>query len=152
MAARILAQRGPSDEERAVLRDCLHRGDELFAKGFIVEEDMETFHDLNMTFHHTIVNASGNKAIAEAILRNDHLPFGSVNSIAIDKTAMEAEYRRFNFANMQHHIIFDAIESGEGTRAEAAMREHANVATRYAEMFGDVKTPSKNLRLIRNAG
>ena len=111
------------------------------------EEDLELYHDLNMRFHQVIVAGSGNPAIADALARNDHLPFASVTALAVDRQDMAREYRRFNYAHMQHHSIFDALVNGQGARAEALMREHANATLRYAEIFGSA-VADERMRLI----
>jgi GntR family transcriptional regulator of vanillate catabolism len=115
----------------------------------VLEEDLESYHDLNMRFHQLIIAASGNPAIAEALARNDHLPFASVSSLAVDLHDMVREYRRFNFAHMQHHAVFDALVNGQGARAEAIMREHANATLRYAEIFGPTQVASEGLKVIQ---
>ena len=81
------------------------------------------------------VALSGNPAIAVALARNDHLPFASVSALAVDRDNLEQEFRRFNFAHMQHHAVVDALVNGQGARAEAIMREHANATLRYADYF-----------------
>ncbi|NBF04024.1 FCD domain-containing protein [Pseudomonas sp. Fl5BN2] len=136
LAARQTAERGLSSEARAILERCLVQGDGLFDKGYVSEEDLEVYHDLNMRFHQVIVAGSGNPAIADALARNDHLPFASVTALAVDRQDLAREYRRFNYAHMQHHSVFDALVNGQGARAEALMREHANATLRYAETFG----------------
>ncbi|RMP10029.1 hypothetical protein ALQ30_200206 [Pseudomonas syringae pv. persicae] len=91
---------------------------------------------MNMRLHQVIVAGSGNRAIADALARNDHLPFASVTALAVDRHNLIREYRRFNFAHMQHHAVVDALINGQGARAEALMREHANATLRYADIFG----------------
>ncbi|MBB5319626.1 GntR family transcriptional regulator [Marinobacter oulmenensis] len=135
LAAMQAAERGLTAEQRRGLLDCLASGDALFAKGYVTEEDLEAYHDLNRRFHAIIVEASGNPAIGSAMQRNEHLPFASVSSLAIDRNNLEGEYRRFNFAHMQHHAVFDALDRGQGARAESIMREHANATLRYATIF-----------------
>lgn len=135
LAARQAAERGISEQTREVLQLCLDEGDRLFDKGHVLFEELESYHSLNMRFHQAIIEASGNRAIAEALARNDHLPFASVSSLAVDRNDLAREFRRFNFAHMQHHAVFDALVSGQGARAEAIMREHANATLRYAEYF-----------------
>ena len=135
LAARQAAERGLSEEQLKVLMACLAEGDGLFNKGYVVADDMAVYHDMNMRFHRTVIEASNNPAIAEALSRNDHLPFASVSALALDRNNMEGEYKRFNFAHMQHHAIVDALVSRQGARAEAIMREHANATLRYANLF-----------------
>ncbi|KPW83152.1 Transcriptional regulator GntR [Pseudomonas congelans] len=136
LAARQMAERGLTQEARDELEACLVQGDALFEKGHVTEDDLEVYHDMNMRLHRVIVEGSGNRAIADALSRNDHLPFASVNALAVDRDNLIREYRRFNFAHMQHHAVVDALVNGQGARAEAIMREHANATLRYAEIFG----------------
>ncbi|PBQ00391.1 GntR family transcriptional regulator [Pseudomonas congelans] len=136
LAARQMAERGLTQEARDELEACLVQGDALFEKGHVTEDDLEVYHDMNMRLHRVIVEGSGNRAIADALSRNDHLPFASGNALAVDRDNLIREYRRFNFAHMQHHAVVDALVNGQGARAEAIMREHANATLRYAEIFG----------------
>ncbi|MDU8602797.1 GntR family transcriptional regulator [Pseudomonas syringae] len=136
LAARQMAERGLTQESRDELEACLVQGDALFEKGHVTEDDLEVYHYMNMRLHRVIVEGSGNRAIADALSRNDHLPFASVTALAVDRDNLIREYRRFNFAHMQHHAVVDALVNGQGARAEAIMREHANATLRYAEIFG----------------
>ncbi|MGY4495720.1 GntR family transcriptional regulator [Pseudomonas sp. TE3610] len=146
LAARQAAEQGLSAEQLEGLRVCLVEGDELFDKGHVSEDDLQLYHDLNMRFHQIIVQASGNPAIAEALARNDHLPFASVTALAVDCQDLKSEYRRFNYAHMQHHSIVDALASRQGARAEALMREHANATLRYAQVF---EAASERMKVLR---
>lgn len=147
LAARQAAERGLSSEALASLELCLVQGDQLFEKGHVTVEDLEVYHDLNMRFHQVIVEGSHNPAIADALARNDHLPFASVTALAVDCNDMVREYRRFNYAHMQHHSVFDALVNRQGARAEAIMREHANATLRYAEIFGS-EAASERMKVI----
>ena len=134
LAARQAAERGVTTDTRAILLQCLEQGDRLFEKGYVTEEDLAEYHDINKRFHHVIVEASGNLAVAMALARNSHVPFASVSALAVDRENLQQEYRRFNFAHMQHHDVIAAILLGQGSRAESIMREHANVTLRYVRL------------------
>ena len=142
------AQKGLSEAQREGLFACLSEGDALFVKGYVTEADLEAYHDINKRFHTLIIEASANPAITTALSRDEHLPFASVSALAIDRNHLEHEYRRFNFAHMQHHAAFDAIEHAQGARAEAIMREHANATLGYAELFGAASAEKRKLRVI----
>jgi GntR family transcriptional regulator, vanillate catabolism transcriptional regulator len=116
----------------------------------VTEEDLQVYHDLNMRFHQVIVEGSHNPAIADALARNDHLPFASVTALAVDRQNMAGEYRRFNYAHMQHHSVFDALVNRQGARAEAIMREHANATLRYAEVFGSTLADERMKVILRS--
>jgi GntR family transcriptional regulator of vanillate catabolism len=148
LAACQVAQRGLSRKHGDELIECLRQGDTLFDKGYITEEDLEVYHELNKRFHGLIVEASANPAIAVALARGEHLPFASINALAIDQNHLDQEYRRFNYAHMQHHAVFDAIEQGQGSRAEAIMREHANATLRYVTLFSDYPVERRKIRVI----
>jgi GntR family transcriptional regulator of vanillate catabolism len=148
LAASQAAQKGLTEAQRQGLIESLADGDALFAKGYVTEEDLELYHDLNRRFHGLILEASANPAIAAALTRDEHLPFASINALAIDRNHLEQEYRRFNFAHMQHHAAFNAIDNGQAGRAEAIMREHANATLHYAELFGAYPEAKRKIRVI----
>ncbi len=112
------------------------QGDELFDKGHVTEDDLEVYHDMNMRLHRIIVEGSGNRAIADALARNDHLPFASVTALAVDRNNLIREYRRFNFAHMQHHAVVDALINGEGARCRS---DHARACQCDAALRRDFR-------------
>lgn len=134
LAAGLLAERGARPEVLRTLKACLMEGDALLEKGSFTEADAPLYLELNVKFHATIIQASGNEAIAEALARNDHLPFASVKALAIDRNHLDVEYLRLNYAHTQHHVIVEAIEAGQSARAEALMREHANAVLRNTDL------------------
>ncbi len=138
LAALRAAQRGLDPAQDVAFKACLAAGDALFAKGHLVEADLAAYEELNIRFHEALLSAGGNKAIREALARNDHLPFASVKALAADKQKLEREYRRLNYAHMQHHAIYDALKGGQGARAEALMREHANATLAYTDLLADL--------------
>ncbi|WP_428240466.1 GntR family transcriptional regulator [Gynuella sp.] len=147
LAALQATEKGLKDHHRQILLSCLREGDQLFAKGYVTEEDLEQYHDMNKRFHAVIIEAAANPAINAALSRDEHLPFASVSALAIDRNHLEREYRRFNFAHMQHHAVFDAIDHRQGARAEAIMREHANATLGYAKLF-DVHAEDNSVRVF----
>lgn len=148
LAARLVAENGLGVAAREALAKCLREGDAIFVNGRFDDGDVTAYHDLNMRFHRIILEASNNKAIEAALARNDGLPFASANSMAVDRDHPVQEFQRLHFAHMQHHIIFEALVAGQGARAEAVMREHANAALKYVELFTDISSVPDNLRLI----
>ena len=124
------------------------QGDALFAKGYVTEDDLEEYHDLNKRFHAVVIEASGNPAIDMALSRIEHTPFASVSSLTVDQHNLVGEYHRFNFAHMQHHAAFDALDNGQGARAEGIMREHANATLHYAKLFSTELSSVESIRVI----
>ena len=58
------------------------------------------------------------------------------DAITVRKDALPSEYRKLLLAQMQHRLVFQALNAGESARAEALMREHAYIGVRYAELLG----------------
>lgn len=136
LAARLLAERGLTVSQRAELQSVLDEGRALLATGKLTEKAIGTWSAINERFHRIIVEGTDSRVISDAIARNNHLPFASADSIVIDKSALEAEYRKLQMAQMQHMLVFDALVAGEGARVEMLMREHAWIGFRYGSLFG----------------
>lgn len=136
LAARRLAERGLSAQDQEALQQCLDDSETLFEKESLVEEDISRWADINSRFHAVIVNGSGSRTIADAIARNNHLPFASSDSIIIDAAHLQKEFRKLHLAHQQHQMVYQALVMGEGTRAEMLMREHAYIGLRYGRLFG----------------
>lgn len=136
LAARHLAERGLTADERAALAQCIAEGDAVLAKGRLETDDVGRWSRLNERFHRIIVESGASRVIADAIARNDHLPFASADSIVIDPQALDGEFRKLQFAQLQHQLVLDALEQRESARVEMLMREHAWVGFRYGRLFG----------------
>jgi GntR family transcriptional regulator, vanillate catabolism transcriptional regulator len=136
LAARHLAERGLPADVRAVLADAVAEGAAVLSKGYMKDDDVGRWAGLNQRFHDAIVDAHVSRVIADAIARNNHLPFASADSIAIDRAALPAEYQKLCIAQLQHQLVLDALERRESARVEMLMREHAWVGFRYGQMFG----------------
>lgn len=135
LAARHLAERGMSDDVRAALAGCIDEGAAILAKGHLVDEDIGRWSRLNKRFHDVLVDSQESRVIADAIARNNHLPFASADSLALDRAALPAEYQKLRIAQLQHQLVFDALERRESARVEMLMREHAWVGFRYGQLF-----------------
>jgi GntR family transcriptional regulator, vanillate catabolism transcriptional regulator len=136
LAARRLAERGLSEAQRSALESALSDGEAVLADGVLTEERIGVWGEVNERFHRAIVEGTDSRVIADAIARNNHLPFASAGSIAIDKTALDREYLKLRMAQMQHVLVFDALVAREGARVEMLMREHAWIGFRYGRLFG----------------
>ncbi len=125
LAARTLAEQGPSRRIVQSLHDCLREGDEIFSKRHLVESDEDRYGDMNRQFHSLIVQGAGSKVVADAIERNNRIPFAAAHAIAFDKVDLQYMYDFLWYAHRQHHAIVQALETGEGDRVAALMFEHA---------------------------
>lgn len=132
LAARQLAERGLSDDLRAELQACLADGERVLGRAQLGPEVIESWSLLNRRFHRAIAEGGDSRVVADAIERNNAMPFASPDSIAIDDSAPAREHERLRIAQLQHRLIVEALEQGESARAELLMREHANIGLRYA--------------------
>ncbi|QSR20341.1 GntR family transcriptional regulator [Novosphingobium sp. KA1] len=134
LAARRLAARGLSAAEAVRFSECLARGETIFAKGTLAQDEVDAFHDYNRAFHALLVAASGNPSIAEAIARNDHLPFASSSALALESDPA-SEFAHLLAAHRDHCDVLDAITHRDEERAERAMRAHARAALGSERLF-----------------
>ncbi|WP_018913057.1 GntR family transcriptional regulator [Thiomonas sp. FB-6] len=136
LAARRLGEQGLPQATRQLLRDCVEQGARLLAAGELSPAAIAGWSEINARFHHAIIDASESRAIADAIARNDHLPFASSDSIIIDTSRLAQEYEKLRVAQLQHSLVLDALLAGEAARAEMLMREHAYIGLRYGRLLG----------------
>ena len=136
LAARRLAERGLGEPLRRTLHECLAAGDRVVSAAQLCEQGIAEWSRLNARFHGAIVGLDGaSSVIADAIARNNHLPFASADSITVQKSQLDAELKKLQMAQMQHRLVVEALEQRESARVEALMREHAYIGLRYARLF-----------------
>lgn len=132
LAARRLAEQGLAPALRDALHDCLAEGERVLGRARLAAEDIGDWAAMNRRFHRAIAEGGDSHVVADAIARNNALPFASSDSIAIDETAPAREHERLRVAQLQHRLIVEALEQRESARVELLMREHANIGLRYA--------------------
>lgn len=136
LAARLLAEQGMSASVGEELKHWIQAGRDLLEKGYLLETDINHWSEINSHFHGTIIHAIGSGVVADAIARNNHLPFAAADSIIIDGDNLTREFKKLQLAQFHHELIFQAVSRGEGARAEMLMREHALIGLRYPELLG----------------
>ncbi len=127
MAARRVAEKGVSKAFLRELKACLEDGDAILAKKRIEDADEALYADMNDRFHALILKEAESSVLIEALERNGRAPFASPRALAFDKSNLEVMYDALHYGHRQHHGIVEALEHGQSGRAEALMREHANV-------------------------
>jgi GntR family transcriptional regulator of vanillate catabolism len=124
MAARLVAERKPSQEVMQKLRTCLAGGDRIFAKRRLAKGDEFKFGRVNAEFHGLIVEAVSNGVMSAMIQKLHRVPFVSPSVIAFEDKGDRETFNLLNYAHRQHHDIVQAIAAGKGARAEAIFKEH----------------------------
>jgi GntR family transcriptional regulator, vanillate catabolism transcriptional regulator len=124
LAARRIAERGASPELIRSLKECLSQGDAILAKRRFESADEQRYGEMNGRFHALIVEGAASRIVADALARNDHVPFASAKAVAFSRDSAEL-LPILSYAHRQHYAIVQALENREAARVEALMREHA---------------------------
>jgi GntR family transcriptional regulator, vanillate catabolism transcriptional regulator len=129
LAARLVAERGPSDELIEQLRACLAEGDALIADGVPASHE-NRYPEMNRRFHELILEAADNQVIQQVVRNiNSHsLPFAAPDAPVFNHAQREALIDVIRNAHVQHHAIVDALAHRQGARVEALFREHVHAA------------------------
>lgn len=128
MAARLVAEHGVSRRLQLDLHDCLVEGDRLLAASPLSIDSYAAYAVMNDRFHALILEASGNSALQRAVALNDRLPFAPASAMLPMQGNVALDRDWMLYAHRQHHMLFDALKSGEGARAQALAVEHTEVA------------------------
>ena len=136
LAARFAAERGVSVRELEPLKQCLNEIDDLVSiKGpfdgtLISVEAFSSYVTLNARFHALLTELSRSPPLIRQIDRASALPFASPSGFVMAQSRLPEAHQILLIAQDHHRIVVDAIENREGARAEAIMREHAQLAVR----------------------
>ncbi len=124
LACSRLAERGLTTATRITLEECLEDGARLLAKGHFDESDTRAWTAMNARFHTELVQASGNKALAQALDRNNKLPLVDAGAIAFNAGNLAQAFENMREAHSEHTALVDALQKKQSSRAEALVREH----------------------------
>jgi GntR family transcriptional regulator of vanillate catabolism len=128
MAARLVAEHGLSRQLARDLKSCLDEGDAALAPAELMVEEYAAYAAMNDRFHSLILEACGNRALQRAVAMNDKLPFAPASAMLPMQGTLALDRDWMLYAHRQHHMLFGALERGEGARAQALAMEHTEVA------------------------
>ncbi len=149
-AARRVAQKGASKNLLQKLRGLLEVGDEILKIKHSASLDTAEYADMNAEFHGLVVEESDSPLLSDAISRNNRVPFVHPHAaIVISGEGLTHMYALLNYAHMQHHSIVNALELGDGARAEALMREHVNPARQVKDMTHKTRSVQRVAHAVR---
>lgn len=130
MAVRLAAERGVAPMVLAEARACLHQIDELLREAALNDDAFSRYVVLNEKFHSLLGELSGSAFMGRELERVGSLPFASPSGFVVVQANSPQARDMLIVAQDQHRQVLDAIERGEGSRAEAIMREHSRIAQR----------------------
>ncbi|WP_028217076.1 GntR family transcriptional regulator [Paraburkholderia oxyphila] len=127
LAARLAAERGITHSMFRDLHDCIDEIDQLLV-GELTEDTFSRYVDANRRFHRLLAAASDSEVVARQIEKVSTLPFASASAFVVVQSLDPRARETLIVAQAQHRAVLEAIESREGARAEALMREHSHIA------------------------
>jgi GntR family transcriptional regulator, vanillate catabolism transcriptional regulator len=130
LAARLAAERGVAPRLLAEAKAILSRIDALLQSQTLSEEDFSTYVQLNQSFHNLFGEFAGSDLLAREMERAASMPFASPSAFVVIQATSPKARDMLIVAQDQHWQVLQAIEQGEGSRAEAVMREHSRLAQR----------------------
>ena len=128
MAARLVAEHGVSRQLQGDLQACLNDGDLALAANPLNFESYAAYAVVNDRFHALVLEACGNRALQRAVALNDKLPFAPASAMLPMQGSVALDRDWMLYAHRQHHMLFAALQAGEGARAQALAIEHTEVA------------------------
>ena len=128
MAARLVAEHGVSRRLQGDLQACLNDGDLALAANPLNFESYAAYAVVNDRFHALVLEACGNRALQRAVALNDKLPFAPASAMLPMQGSVALDRDWMLYAHRQHHMLFAALQAGEGARAQALAIEHTEVA------------------------
>ena len=128
MAARLVAEHGVSRQLALDLQACLDEGDRALAANPLTFESYAAYAEANDRFHALVLQACGNRALQRSVALNDKLPFAPASAMLPMQGSLAVDRDWMLYAHRQHHMLFDAMKRGEGSRAQALAVEHTEVA------------------------
>jgi GntR family transcriptional regulator of vanillate catabolism len=130
LVARLAAERGAAPVVLGEARACLARIDELLREPALDDAAFSRYVTHNEKFHALLCEMAASPVIAQQLDRVINLPFASPSGFVVVQANSPAARDMLVIAQDQHVQVLDAIEAGEGSRAEALMREHSRIARR----------------------
>lgn len=130
-AARLATERLDGAAQLEPLRRCA----EAIAKHTDLSiHSLGAYMDDNEAFHAQIVELAKSVQLCRLLVQANSLPFAAPSAMVYPTSMLDASKETLAIAQAQHRSIVEAIERGEGTRAEHLAREHALLAWRAFEL------------------
>ncbi|MXY34003.1 MAG: GntR family transcriptional regulator [Boseongicola sp. SB0664_bin_43] len=141
LAARLMAQSPKRELSLPAMESAIEETDRLIDAGVFDDAALRRTQQQNALFHMTILDGCGNDFVSFSCSRISHLPMLQVGSMAFDKRVsstpddVKRTHFRLSLGNAQHKVICEAIQLGDGVRAEGMMREHSRTMVECIQSF-----------------
>jgi GntR family transcriptional regulator, vanillate catabolism transcriptional regulator len=129
-AARLAAERLQNPAQLETLRRINSEMDDISTIDF---ESFTRYLDLNEAFHLYILGLADNQALRRALEQVCKVPFAAPSSRVLLPKTLPGSKEILPIAKEHHRGLIEAIEHGEGARAEGLGREHSRLTRRNLE-------------------
>lgn len=136
-AARLIAEDGVNRQLLRGLKECLADGDRVVLKESMALDDYAAYVQMNDRFHSLIIEGCNNGAVSRMMEMLHSQPFASPSSMLPMQSSMEEGHEWMKHAHRTHHALVQAIERGQGSRAQALGEEHVEIARMNLEYAVD---------------
>jgi len=123
VAAAGFAATRATEPQRSALKVALDRMEEATARPRAGNAE-EEFHRADVSFHETLADATGNRALG-SLSRRIH------DALVIARYPLARPQYRARRAMPEHRRIFEAVTAGDGAGAQRAMEEHLRTVEEY---------------------
>ncbi|MFD1623497.1 GntR family transcriptional regulator [Azospirillum griseum] len=134
MAAQRAAERRLSRDELSDLRDVVGSLDALVRQRDLTIDDFSDYIRLNDRFHGLLLHLADSPVLKRSMERVLSLPFASPGAFVRVQAELPESREILVIAQEHHRAILDAIENGEGSRADHLAREHSRLARRNLDI------------------
>lgn len=110
------------------LQECLAQGDKAVNKETMDLDDYAAYVEMNNRFHELLIEGCGNTALARTIEMLNGLPFAAASAMLPMQSSIDEGHESMQLAHRQHHALVQAMERGQGFRAQALCEEHVEIA------------------------
>lgn len=128
-AARLAAERKTGASELACIKSVVADIDDV-----IHNDAIDKYAKLNDQFHDQLARLAGSDLIKTEVERASRLPFAAPSAFSSSKDDITRFKTSLIVGQQHHHALVQAIERGEGARADALAREHAHLAKTNIEV------------------
>ncbi len=129
-AARLAAERHGVKNYLGPIKQTVSKLDKVVQQ----QDPFNGYSELNDLFHQQLASLAGNDIIKREVERASCLPFAAPSAFASSQHDLERFKISVIVGQQHHHALVESIERGQGSRAEAMAREHANLAKTNTEV------------------
>ncbi|GAA5232684.1 GntR family transcriptional regulator [Verticiella sediminum] len=127
MAVRLIAEAGVTPVLVRELEACVQEGRQLLEGASHDEAGLDAgrWAAMNVRFHDALIQGAGNPALGAAVAAVAKNPMAGAGALGVSGVQPLVELAFVQRAQFDHEDVLKALVQGEGSRAEALMREHA---------------------------